>query len=53
VVEQSAETPRVIVAIASACDGLSRLLWRSVPDRLGRENTILLTFGVEPHRSFW
>src|SRR5271165_3154970 len=32
---------------ASACNALSRILWGWVPDRLGRENTMFLTFGVE------
>lgn len=32
---------------ASACNALSRILWGSVSDRLGRENTMFLTFGVE------
>jgi len=33
--------------LASACNALSRILWGSVSDRLGRENTMFLTFGVE------
>src|SRR5208283_5121824 len=32
---------------ASACNALSRILWGWVSDRLGRENTMFLTFGVE------
>jgi MFS transporter, OFA family, oxalate/formate antiporter len=31
----------------SACNALSRILWGSVSDRLGREYTMALTFGVE------
>lgn len=33
--------------LTSACNALSRILWGTVSDRLGRENTMLLTFGVE------
>ena len=33
--------------LTSACNALSRILWGSVSDRLGRENTMYLTFGVE------
>ena len=31
----------------SACNALSRILWGTVSDRLGRENTMFLTFGIE------
>jgi OFA family oxalate/formate antiporter-like MFS transporter len=31
----------------SACNAISRILWGSVSDRLGRENTMFLTFGLE------
>src|SRR5271165_7020679 len=33
--------------LTSACNALSRILWGWVSDRLGRENTMFLTFGVE------
>src|SRR5271169_1006833 len=33
--------------LTSACNALSRILWGSVSDRLGREYTMFLTFGVE------
>jgi OFA family oxalate/formate antiporter-like MFS transporter len=33
--------------LTSACNALSRILWGTVSDRLGRETTMLLTFGVE------
>lgn len=33
--------------LTSACNALSRILWGSVSDRLGREKTMFLTFGVE------
>jgi len=33
--------------LTSACNALSRILWGTVSDRLGRENTMFLTFGVE------
>ncbi|MFZ0286178.1 MAG: oxalate/formate MFS antiporter [Terriglobales bacterium] len=35
------------VTLTSLCNALSRILWGSVSDRLGRENTMFLTFGVE------
>ncbi len=31
----------------SACNALSRILWGTVSDRLGRENTMFVTFGIE------
>jgi OFA family oxalate/formate antiporter-like MFS transporter len=31
----------------SACNALSRILWGTVSDRLGRENTMFLTFSIE------
>ena len=33
--------------LTSACNAISRILWGSVSDRLGRERTMFLTFGVE------
>jgi len=33
--------------LTSACNALSRILWGTVSDRLGRENTMFLTFGIE------
>ena len=33
--------------LTSACNTLSRIVWGSVSDRLGRERTMFLTFGVE------
>ena len=33
--------------LTSACNALSRIIWGSVSDRLGRERTMFLTFGVE------
>jgi len=33
--------------LTSICNALSRILWGFVSDRLGRENTMFLTFGVE------
>lgn len=33
--------------LASACNALSRILWGTVSDVLGRENTMFITFGVE------
>ena len=33
--------------LTSLCNALSRILWGSVSDRLGRERTMFLTFGVE------
>jgi len=33
--------------LTSICNALSRILWGSVSDRLGREKTMFLTFGVE------
>jgi len=35
------------VTLTSICNALSRILWGWVSDRLGRENTMFLTFGVE------
>ena len=35
------------VTLTSACNALSRIVWGSVSDRLGRERTMFLTFGVE------
>ena len=35
------------VTLTSICNALSRILWGSVSDRLGREYTMFLTFGVE------
>ena len=35
------------VTLTSICNALSRIVWGSVSDRLGRENTMFLTFGVE------
>ena len=35
------------VTLTSICNALSRILWGSVSDRLGRENTMFLTFGIE------
>jgi MFS transporter, OFA family, oxalate/formate antiporter len=33
--------------LTSLCNALSRIVWGSVSDRLGRERTMFLTFGVE------
>jgi len=33
--------------LTSACNAISRILWGSVSDRLGRERTMFLTFGAE------
>jgi OFA family oxalate/formate antiporter-like MFS transporter len=33
--------------LTSFCNALSRIVWGSVSDRLGRERTMFLTFGVE------
>src|SRR5271167_2792987 len=33
--------------LTSACNAISRILWGSVSDRLGRERTMFLTFGIE------
>src|SRR5271165_2320806 len=33
--------------LTSACNALSRILWGTVSDRLGREKTMFLTFGIE------
>lgn len=33
--------------LTSACNALSRIIWGSVSDKLGRERTMFLTFGVE------
>ncbi len=33
--------------LTSACNALSRIVWGSVSDRLGRERTMFLTFGIE------
>jgi MFS transporter, OFA family, oxalate/formate antiporter len=35
------------ISFTSLCNAGSRILWGSVSDRLGRENTMFLTFGVE------
>lgn len=35
------------VTLTSACNALSRILWGTVSDRLGREWTMFITFGVE------
>ncbi|HTZ97774.1 MAG TPA: oxalate/formate MFS antiporter [Terriglobales bacterium] len=35
------------VTLTSLCNAGSRILWGSVSDRLGRENTMFVTFGVE------
>ena len=35
------------VTLTSICNALSRILWGTVSDRLGREYTMFLTFGVE------
>ncbi len=35
------------VTLTSICNALSRIVWGSVSDRLGRERTMFLTFGVE------
>lgn len=35
------------VTLTSICNALSRILWGTVSDRLGRENTMFLTFGIE------
>ncbi len=35
------------VTLTSLCNALSRIVWGSVSDWLGRENTMFLTFGVE------
>jgi OFA family oxalate/formate antiporter-like MFS transporter len=35
------------VTLTSICNALSRIVWGSVSDRLGREYTMFLTFGVE------
>jgi len=35
------------VTLTSICNALSRIVWGSVSDRLGRENTMFLAFGVE------
>ena len=35
------------VTLTSICNALSRILWGSVSDRLGREYTMFLTFGIE------
>jgi MFS transporter, OFA family, oxalate/formate antiporter len=35
------------VTLTSLCNAGSRILWGSVSDRLGRENTMFLTFGAE------
>ncbi len=35
------------VTLTSACNALSRILWGTVSDRLGREWTMFLTFGIE------
>jgi len=35
------------VTLTSLCNAGSRILWGTVSDRLGRENTMFLTFGIE------
>jgi OFA family oxalate/formate antiporter-like MFS transporter len=35
------------VTLTSICNAGSRILWGTVSDRLGRENTMFLTFGIE------
>jgi OFA family oxalate/formate antiporter-like MFS transporter len=35
------------VTLTSACNALSRILWGTVSDRLGREWTMFITFGIE------
>ena len=35
------------VTLTSLCNALSRIVWGSVSDKLGRENTMFVTFGVE------
>lgn len=35
------------VTLTSLCNAGSRIIWGSVSDRLGRENTMFLTFGIE------
>lgn len=35
------------VTLTSLCNAGSRILWGTVSDRLGRENTMFMTFGVE------
>ena len=35
------------VTLTSLCNAASRIIWGSVSDRLGRENTMFLTFGIE------
>ena len=35
------------VTLTSICNALSRILWGTVSDRLGREYTMFLTFGIE------
>lgn len=35
------------VTLTSLCNAASRIVWGSVSDRLGRENTMFLTFGIE------
>ncbi len=37
----------LVVTLTSLCNAGSRILWGSVSDRLGRENTMFLTFGTE------
>jgi OFA family oxalate/formate antiporter-like MFS transporter len=33
--------------LTSACNALSRIIWGTVSDKLGRENTMFLTFAIE------
>ena len=35
------------VMLIAICNALSRIVWGAVSDKLGRENTMFLTFGVE------
>ncbi|MGB7493908.1 MAG: oxalate/formate MFS antiporter [Candidatus Acidiferrum sp.] len=37
----------VTVTLTSICNALSRIAWGSVSDKLGRENTMFLVFGIE------
>jgi len=35
------------VTLTALCNAFSRILWGTVSDRLGRENTMFMTFGIE------
>ena len=37
----------LVATLTSLCNALSRIIWGTVSDRLGRERTMFLTFGVE------